>query len=109
MEPVWISFSSAQTLKPFIVGEIDPLMIISLRRGRKCFTSMSSGRALIISYERPLGPPDLLFLQPLRQCLRLEMEMGDNTLENQVSCEGCLARAYIVCVHAGRVCQAESA
>jgi hypothetical protein len=49
IEPVLASFSRAQMLKPFMVGDIDPVMRISLRRGRKWFVSTSSGRAFTIS------------------------------------------------------------
>jgi hypothetical protein len=47
IEPVLASFSRAQMLKPFIVGDIDPVVRISLRRGMKWFINTSSGRALI--------------------------------------------------------------
>jgi hypothetical protein len=43
MDPVLASFSRAQMLTPFIVGDIDPVVRISLRRGMKWFISTSSG------------------------------------------------------------------
>jgi hypothetical protein len=35
MDPVLASFSRTQMLKPFMVGDIEPVRRISLRRGRK--------------------------------------------------------------------------